>query len=159
MNILKPLLSAKKIAIFLLVAVLAITLMACEDQSSYVPYGSISDETYLAIDDYSVTKRELYDQMRTTSASRLSDLIEKIVFSDVELDLGDLSDFEVESFEREINNALFSNSNITAKQISEMLDNVLAQRILSFVDSFAITHPDTDKDLMIAYFEAVIEDV
>ena len=57
MNKLKTIFSARKIAIFLMVMVSTLILVAC-GQSSDVPYGSLGDKTYLKVGDYTVTEKE-----------------------------------------------------------------------------------------------------
>src|SRR5690554_1853635 len=158
MNKLKTIFSARKIAIFLMVAVSALILVAC-GQTSNVPYGSLGDDAYITIGDYTVTEKELYDQLRTSSINRLNTYIDEVVFADVALDTANLSDFEVKAFEQEINTALFSSATITPEQLIDLPDNVLAQRILSFVDSFVITNPGVDKDSLINFLDAVVADV
>lgn len=157
MNKLKTIFSARKIAIFLMVMVSTLILVAC-GQSSDVPYGSLGDKTYLKVGDYTVTEKELYDQLRTSSVNRLKTYIDEVVFADVALDTANLSDFEVEAFEKEINTALFSSATITPEQLVDFPDFVLAQRILSFVDSFVITNPGVDGDVMIDFLDDVLAD-
>ncbi len=158
MNKLKTIFSARKIAIFLMVAVSALILVAC-GQTSNVPYGSLGDDAYITIGNNTVTEKELYDQLRTSSINRLNTYIDEVVFADVALDTANLSDFEVKAFEQEINTALFSSATITPEQLIDLPDNVLAQRILSFVDSFVITNPGVDKDSLINFLDAVVADV
>lgn len=159
MKILKTLFSAKKLAIVLLVAVFSLSLVACNDQSGKVPYGSLSDDAYLTTNGYTVTEKELYDQLRVSSVNRLITYIDELVFADVTLNPANLSDFEVSAFEQEINTALFSSATITATQISNYSERMIAQAILSFADSYAITNPGVDKVGLINFLDTVIEDV
>ncbi len=159
MNILRKLFPAKRLAIFLLVAVFALTLVAC-DEPTGTPYGSLSDATYLQIgEDYKVTEKQLYDQLRTSSLNRLTTYIDELVFADVPLDTANLSEFEVTAFEQEINTALFSSATITATQVSNLTEQQVAQQILSFADSFVITNPGVDKTQLINFLDVVIGDV
>jgi hypothetical protein len=158
MNKLKSIFSARKIAIFLMVAVSALILVAC-GPTSKVPYGSLGDDAYITIGNYTVSERQLYDQLRTSSINRLNTYIEEIVFADVPLDTANLSQFEVKAFEQEINTALFSSAAITPEQLNDFPDNVLAQRILSFADSFVITNPRVDKGSVTNFLDAVVTDV
>ncbi|WP_025725090.1 hypothetical protein [Acholeplasma granularum] len=158
MNILKRFLSAKKIAIFLMVAVTALTLVAC-GQTTKVPYGSLGNDPYLTVEGYTVTEKQLYDQLRTSSLTRLNQFIDEQVFKDVVLNTSNLSEFEVKAFEQEINTALFSSATITAKQISEFPESEIAKRILSYADSFVITNPSVSVDDVISYLQTVVADV
>ncbi|VEU82882.1 hypothetical protein [Acholeplasma hippikon] len=158
MKILKTLFSAKKIALLLLVAAFSLTLVACKGQSG-TPYGSISDNAYLTTNGYTVTEKELYDQLRVSSVSRLVTYIDELVFEDVTINASNLSDFEVSAFEQEINTALFSSATITAKQISSYSDRMISQAILSFADSFAISNPGINKVGLINFLDTVIESV
>lgn len=158
MNLLKTLFSAKKLAIFLLALVSMLVLVAC-NQPTGTPYGTIGDDTYLQLGDYKVTEKQLYDQLRTSSLNRLSTFIDEVVFADVVLNAASLSDSEINAyFEQEINTALFSDA-IKAKDISNLLDSQIAQRILSFADSFVITNPGTDRTAFINFLDAVVADV
>lgn len=157
MNILKTFLSAKKIAIFLLAFIFAVTLVACGEQSG-TPYGSISAEkTYLKIGDYEVSQKRLYDQLRTSSVARLNSYIEELVFSDVDINAAG-EDFKIEAYEQELSTALFSSS-ITPSTIGSMSSRTIAQSILSYADSFAITNPGVNQTLLVEFLEKVIDDV
>lgn len=158
MNILKTLFPAKKIAIFLLAIVSLLILVACGETTG-TPYGTLGDDTYLDINGYTVTERQLYNQLRTSSLNRLTSYIDEIVFSDVEINTEDLTDFEVTAFEQEINTALFSSATVTPKAISDYTDGMTARRILSFADSFVITNPEVNKANLIAFLDAVVADV
>ena len=155
MNILKTFLSAKKIAIFLLAFIFAVTLVACGEQSG-TPYGSISAEkTYLKIGDYEVSQKRLYDQLRTSSVARLNSYIEELV-SDVDINAAG-EDFKIEAYEQELSTALFSSS-ITPSTIGSMSSRTIAQSILSYADSFAITNL-SQPTLLVEFLEKVIDDV
>lgn len=158
MNKLKTIFSARKIAIFLMVAVSALILVAC-GPTNKVPYGSLGDNAYVTIGGNTVTEKQLYDQLRTSSINRLNTYIDEVVFADVVIDKANLSVFEVKAFEQEINTALFSSAAITPEQLNDLPDSMLAQRILSFVDSFIITNPGVDKNDLINFLDDVVADV
>ena len=79
MNKLKTIFSARKIAIFLMVAVSALILVAC-GPTNKVPYGSLGDNAYVTIGGNTVTEKQLYDQLRTSSINRLNTYIDEVVF-------------------------------------------------------------------------------
>ncbi|MFA5692080.1 MAG: hypothetical protein WC907_00560 [Acholeplasmataceae bacterium] len=157
MNIKNKLFQAKKIAILMIAFIFALTLVACKDKTG-TPYGSIDDSVYMKVGDYQITNKELYDEFRLSSVNRLISMIEEMAFDDVEIDFDDLTEFEVENFEKEILKSLISES-ATPSSIASLPDYYIARQIISYVDSFVIVNPDIDKDLVIDFLEEVIDDV
>ena len=68
-------------AIFVLIIAGILTLSACGN-SNKVPYGDLSNDAYVTLNDITITEKELYDQLRLQSASALSSMIDHIVFAD-----------------------------------------------------------------------------
>src|SRR5690606_37903634 len=87
----------------------------------------------------------------------LNSYIEELVFSDVDINAAG-EDFKIEAYEQELSTALFSSS-ITPSTIGSMSSRTIAQSILSYADSFAITNPGVNQTLLVEFLEKVIDDV
>lgn len=159
MNAHKPLLPLKRIFIFLFVLLSTLTIIACTP-SNKVPYGSISHDTYLDIGGYSITERELYDQLRLNAASRLSSLINEKVFEEVlsDIDVEDLTLFQQNALGSSIRTAVFGSA-ISATDLVNLPSANRARRILTFADSFIITNPTVDADSLIDYIVDRLDNV
>lgn len=158
MNIKNKIFSVKKLAILLMVLVFAVTLVACNTKTG-TPYGSISDSVYLKVGDYEITEKELYEQFRLTASGQLINMIDKLAFEDVEMDVSDLNEFQVELFEKEINKSVFGSESIKPKQIADYPEHHIARQLLTFVDSFVIVNSDVNKAELINYLEDIVADV
>lgn len=71
----------RRFALIALAVFGSLTLAACNSANN-VPYGDLTDETYLTFNGYTVSEKELYDQFRIQGASVLSAMMEDIIFSD-----------------------------------------------------------------------------
>lgn len=74
----------KKLITLLLVLVVALTLTACkEKESEYnttTPYGTLTDAEYASVGTHKITQKELYNQLRTSGYTYLTDMIkEKLI--------------------------------------------------------------------------------
>ncbi len=73
--------TVRKLGVLVLVFLSLLTLAACKGADK-TPYGSITDDTYVQFGNVSVTKKELYDQMRLQGASVLAAMIDETIFAE-----------------------------------------------------------------------------
>jgi hypothetical protein len=124
----------KKLAALTLLVTGALTLAACGDKSLKTPYGDLKDTVYLSGEGYSITEKELYEEMRLSSSSILIEMIEKELYKDELATIeSNLSTYK-EDLVKLANEAIFG---ITDLDTLKKLDaNVITQKVLSFIDSF-----------------------
>lgn len=97
--------------IFVLVLTVILTVTSC-DSSKNTPYGSLTDNEYakisLADGDYSISEKELYDQLLYNSDIIVRNEISKIIFADeIALIEGDMASY-TEKFKDLINDAAYN---------------------------------------------------
>lgn len=136
----------KKITTFLLLLVTVLTLVACSKKEN-VPYGDISDDVYLSLDEVNVTEKEVYDGIRRQSGGKISKIIEEKLFDSYKAKVNDLLDetnpeegtlahWAQEEFDKEVNNDIFSTNDIDA--IKKFRDFELSIAKEKFLDSLFV---------------------
>lgn len=129
----------KKVASFLLIAVLAISLAACKG-SAKSPEGNLTDkDIYLSVGDYSVSKLELYNHMKQQGGGVLTQLITEVLFKDELSKLttdafvnGDDAEKLNEVLDELVNNAIFGKDKL--EDLQKLKDVEIEISIQSFVD-------------------------
>lgn len=142
----------KKLAALVLLTAFAVTLAACGDKSLSTPYGSLGDTVYLSGTGYSITEKELYQEMRLSSSSVLVEMIEKILYAD-ELALIEANPA---TYEEDIlkyaNEAIFGTSDIDT--LKEYDAKTITNKVKSFVDSFYLANSTIEEsDIDVVNFE------
>lgn len=74
----------KKLIAILLVLVVSLTLTACKDKetkyNTNTPYGALTDAEYASVGAHKITEKQLYDQLRTSGYTYLTQMItEKLI--------------------------------------------------------------------------------
>ncbi|MDY0210419.1 MAG: hypothetical protein RBQ91_03305 [Acholeplasma sp.] len=142
----------KKLAALTLMVTGALTLAACSDKSLSTPYGSIKDTVYLSGNGYSITEKELYEEMRLSSSSILIEMIEKELYKD---ELATINS-NLETYKADLveyaNEAIFGITDLDA--LKELTEATITQKVLSFIDSFYLVNIDiTSADIDTVDFE------
>jgi len=143
----------KKLAALTLLVSGALTLAACGDKSLSTPYGTLDDTVYLSGDGYSITEKELYEEMRLSSSSVLVEMIEKELFKDELALVNAAPETYAEDLLKYANEAIFGTSDKEA--LESMDENTKTQKVLSFIDSFYLVNIEiTEADIDTENFEA-----
>lgn len=134
----------KKLAALVLLTTFAVTLAACGSKSLTTPYGSLGNTTYLSGTGYSISEKDLYNEMRLSSSSVLVELIEKVLYKD-ELALIDADPAKYqEDLVKYANEAIFGSSDM--KVLKELDSKALDSKIKSYIDSFYLAESNTELD-------------
>lgn len=142
----------KKLAALVLLTTFAVTLAACGSKSLSTPYGSLGNTAYLTGNGYSITEKELYDEMRLSSSSVLVEEIEKLLYKD-ELALIEAEPAKyAEDLVKYANEAIFGSSDIEA--LKKLDSKTIDSKILSYIDSFYLAESSTTLD-KVADFDTV----
>ena len=128
----------KKLAALVLLTTFAVTLAACGDKSLSTPYGSIGDTVYLGGDGYSITEKELYQEMRLSSSSVLVEMIEKILYADKLALIEANPATYAEDLLNFANEAIFGTSDLEV--LKEYDAETISTKVKSFVDSFYLAN-------------------
>lgn len=153
MNLKKPTLAFKKIFIFIFLLISALAITACSNTTGK-PNGNLDDTNFVSISDaYGVTNKELYNALRPSATSVLRQLFDEQLFKDQLETVNSINtdtDTEyVKYVESQINTAIFSSTDV--ESIVEMTDKAIAEAILSYVDSFMIAYPNTNREDLTAF--------
>jgi hypothetical protein len=128
----------KKLAALVLLTTFAVTLAACGSKSLSTPYGSLGNTVYLSGDGYSITEKQLYQEMRLSSSSVLVEMIEKILYAE-ELALIEANPATYsEDLLKYANEAIFGTSDMEA--LKELDAKTISTKVKSFVDSFYLAN-------------------
>lgn len=150
----------KKVIAFMIVLIGTLTLSACRDKTPKIPYGSLDETVFLKGDGFEVSKKELYQEMRTSDLSELKDLIYNIVMAEeikkVEDNFEDYKDDFVEIANRNI----FYTDEI--KDLKEIKDKDLLVYVdkfidLMYLDGIIINHSDIDTVEFTEHSKVVLE--
>ncbi|MCU0104358.1 hypothetical protein N7603_01655 [Acholeplasma vituli] len=134
----------KKLAALVLLTTFAVTLAACGSKSLSTPYGSVGNTPYLTGAGYSITEKDLYNEMRLSSSSVLVEEIEKLLYK-AELALVDAEPAKyAEDLVKYANEAIFGSSDIEA--LKKLDATTLSSKIASYIDSFYLAESNTALD-------------
>ena len=137
----------KKSWVFVIVFILALTLAACGNKKSVVPYGSLTDNAYVTADGFEVSEKELYEEMRLAGTNALLKMFQEIIYKEeIERVKADKESFK-EDYLYHVNKTIFNISDID--QLKELPEAVVLKGVRSFVDAMdllgvAITEADID---------------
>lgn len=158
MNQTKPL---RRLLLLVLVVASVLTLAACASGDK-VPYGNISDDTYMTVGDISITEKELYDQLRLQGASVLATMIDEIIFAEQIGTVTTLINNDDEAYNKflddTVNNAIHGTSD------EERLEDLYndnperwARNIEQFADSLYLLDNTIDIDQVVTAISTLAE--
>jgi len=142
----------KKLAALVLLTTFAVTLAACGSDSLSTPYGSLGSTVYLSGDGYSITEKQLYQEMRLSSSSVLVEMIEKTLYAD-ELAMIEANPATyAEDLLNFANEAIFGTSDM--EELKDLDSKTISTKVKSFVDSFYLANATvTEGDIDVVDFE------
>ncbi|MBN2300046.1 MAG: hypothetical protein JXC31_02540 [Acholeplasmataceae bacterium] len=147
----------RKLAVFVLISASLLTLAACNNTEA-VPYGSITDATYMTVGDETVTEKSLYDQLRLQGASILSAMIHEQVYADELSTIAQLlasGDEELNAFlDETVNSAIHGTSDTdNLDELYTDSPDIWSRDIEAYADSLYLLDNTIDIDQVIADLE------
>lgn len=146
----------KRSWVFLIVIILALTLVACGKSKSKVPYGSLSDKVYSSADGFTVTEKELYEQMRLSGSSGTNILLKmfhEILYKEEMAKVKADKETYKEDFLHYVNKSIFNNTDRDA--LKELPAEVIDKNVQSYIDAMDLLGAFIDDPLTAANIDIV----
>lgn len=145
--------------VFVLLTILTLTLVACKNKKSYIPFGSLTDKVYASADGFEITEKELYEEMRFSGTQTLTKMLHEVLYKD---ELTKVSDKETykDDYLYYVNKAIFGQTDI--KTLKEIPKDTLNKSVASYVDAMSllglsITVADIDSENFADHTDKVLD--
>ena len=139
----------KRLLLIVVLLLTAVVVVACS-KKEMVPYGDLNlDETYVEVDGYKVTVKELYDQLRMQGAQTLSGLIDRVLFESelavVRAALQNNDEDVAKQLDEMVNSAIFGTSD--QESLKDLTPTNIEMKIAAYVDSLYLLDNGLDRQL------------
>lgn len=137
----------KRLLLIVVLLLTAVVVVACS-KKEMVPYGDLNlDETYVEVDGYKVTVKELYDQLRMQGAQTLSGLIDRVLFESelavVRAALQNNDEDVAKQLDEMVNSAIFGTSD--QESLKDLTPTNIEMKIAAYVDSLYLLDNGLDR--------------
>ncbi|MCK9166261.1 MAG: hypothetical protein WCS12_00180 [Acholeplasmataceae bacterium] len=127
----------KRSLALVLIVVVTIGLASCKKESDKIPFGNLSDQVYAEGNNFKITEKELYEEMRISGLDILNKEIEKIVFKTEIDNIKNATGQEKESYHDELvklaNKGVFGTDDL--EDLKELKEKDLKQILKTYRDA------------------------
>ena len=120
-----------------MIVVVTIGLASCKKESDKIPFGNLSDQVYAEGNNFKITEKELYEEMRISGLDILNKEIEKIVFKTEIDNIKNATGQEKESYHDELvklaNKGVFGTDDL--EDLKELKEKDLKQILKTYRDA------------------------
>lgn len=142
----------KRSWVFALVAILALTLAACGKSKNKMPIGSLTDKAYVTTDGFTISEKELYEEMRLSGTNVLTKMFHEILYKDELAQIEADKEAYKDDFLYYVNKAIFSQTDL--EKLKELPESVITKNVLSYIDAMDILGVSiTEADINTTNFE------
>lgn len=145
--------------VFVLLTILTLTLVACKNKKSAVPFGSLTDKVYASADGFEITEKELYEEMRFSGTQVLTKMLHEVLYKD---ELTKVSNKETykDDYLYYANKAIFSQTDV--EKLKEISEDILNKNVASYIDAMgllglSITVADIDSENFTNHADKVLD--
>lgn len=120
---------------FILLSILTLTLVACGNKKSSIPFGSLTDKVYASTDGFEITEKELYEEMRFSGTQTLTKMLHEVLYKDELTKVSNKETFK-DDYLYYVNKAIFGQTEMDA--LKEIPEAMLNKNVESYIDAMSL---------------------